>query len=287
MRAALAAAVVVAVGVAVAVAARQGDSSTPPGGFSGVAGGQTAVVWAIGDGAAGTAAGRRLARAVAKDDPTRVLYLGDVYDRGTPAEFRTNMDGVYGSLVRRMLPTPGNHDWPLHREGYDPYWKRVTGKSTAHWYAVDIAGWKVLSLNSEGPHAAGSPQVRWLEDQLRGSSTCRLAFWHRPRFSAGRHGDQPDVQPLWSVVRGRAALVLNGHDHDLQRFRPVRGTVEIVSGAGGHEHYPVDESDGRLAFSDDTRDGAARITLRPGSATVDLVTTAGRLLDRTRVACRR
>jgi hypothetical protein len=100
-------------------------------------------------------------------------------------------------------------------------------------YSVRIAGWHVLSLNSEEPHEAGSPQVHWLERQVADGGDCRIAFWHRPRYSAGTHGDQPDVDPLWHALEGRAALVVNGHDHDLQELRVHEGIRKLVAGAGG------------------------------------------------------
>lgn len=76
-----------------------------------------AVVWAAGDGADGSTAARRVASLIAADRPERVLYLGDVYEQGTDREFQDNFAPVYGSLSRRMAPTPGNHDWPAHRSG--------------------------------------------------------------------------------------------------------------------------------------------------------------------------
>jgi len=220
--------------------------------------------------------------------PTRVLYLGDVYESGTAADFRSNFTGTFGARKRRTLPTPGNHDWPNHAEGYDPYWATVTGRRPPSFYAVHTAGWQLLSLNSEEPLGPGSAQVRWLRSRLSGQGTCRLAFWHRPRYSAGqRHGDQPDVAPLWNAVRGRAALVVNGHEHDMQQLRPQAGTTPLVSGAGGRGHYSVDRQDRRVAWANDRDYGALRVDLRPGSARFAFVAAGGRELRRGSVACRR
>lgn len=181
-----------------------------------------ATVWAVGDGADGSAAARAVARRITAGRPDRLLFLGDVYPDGTASDFRDRFATVYGSLARRTAPTPGNHDWPNHDLGYDPYWRSVTGAATPPWYAFRIGGWEVLSLNSEAPHGVASAQLRWLRARLRsGGGTCRLAFWHRPRRSAGRHGDQRDVAPLEDALVGHAALVLGGHDHDLQRLRPA------------------------------------------------------------------
>jgi acid phosphatase type 7 len=246
--------------------------------------GRPIVAWAVGDGAIGAPTAEAVGKLIARDDPDRVLYLGDVYETGTAAEFKAGMTRVFGPVLHRMLPTPGNHEWPNHVTGYDAYWRRLTGHATPPWYAVRIGAWQVLSLNSEAPHDAGSAQVRWLRKRLQGPSTCRIAFWHRPRYSAGTHGDQSDIAPLWNALKGRAALILNGHDHDVQRFKPIAGTIEVVDGAGGRGHYPV-SSDRRLAFSDDHADAALRLTLDGTEARLRVITSRGRTLDRDTVTC--
>jgi 3',5'-cyclic AMP phosphodiesterase CpdA len=247
-----------------------------------------AVVWAVGDGADGSASARQLARRMAAHPLDRLLYLGDVYERGTPAEFRRDYASVYGRLARETAPTPGNHDWPLHSRGYDRYWGRVLGRRLGAYYSFRLAGWQVLSLNSEAPHGRRSAQLRWLRRELRGPGSCRLAFWHRPRYSAGLvHGDQPDVAPLWNALRGRARLVLSGHEHDMQRLRRRDGLTELVSGAGGHGHYPIDRGYRGLAFANDADYGALRLVLRPGRASFAFLAADGRTLDSGRASCRR
>ena len=244
-----------------------------------------AVVWAVGDGADGSESARAVARRIASDRPASLLYLGDVYDRGSPEEFRTNYDSVYGGLADRTAPTPGNHEWPAHPEGYDAYWRSKTGAATPPWYSFRVGGWRMISLNSEAPHGPGSAQLRWLRRTVaRTRGTCALAFWHRPLQSAGRHGDQSDVAPLWQAVRGHVRLVVNGHDHDLQRLRPRDGITQFVAGAGGKSHYAL-SPDPRVAFGDDVHDGALRMQLRPGRADLTFVAADGTILDRSSVTC--
>jgi hypothetical protein len=244
-----------------------------------------AELWALGDGAAATPAARAVARRIAAAHPARVLYLGDVYERGSPSDFAQHFRRIYGPLLRRMDPTPGNHEWPAHATGYDPFWSSVTHAPTPPWYSLEIGGWRLLSLNSETP---GDPaQLRWLRRRLAArAGTCTLAFWHRPRFSAGRHGDQRDVAPLWDLLRGHAAIVLNGHDHDYQRLKPIDGITEVVAGAGGRSHYRVNRGDRRIAFANDREFGALRLRLRPGGARIAFVSARGRALDRSVVRCR-
>jgi hypothetical protein len=245
------------------------------------------VVWAVGDGPDGGSDARQVAELIARGKPDRLLYLGDVYVNGTAEEFARNYDSIYGRLARRTAPTPGNHEWLNHVEGYDPYWRRKHGRKVLPYYSFRTAGWQLVSLNSETAHGSGSPQVAWLRSAVKGSGTCRLAFWHRPRYSAGdRHGDQPDVQAFWDALKGHAAIVVNGHEHDMQRFVPRDGITQFVSGAGGHGLYDVDESRPDLAFGNNNRFGALRLELSRGRASYRFVSVQGETLDSGKVSCR-
>jgi hypothetical protein len=245
----------------------------------------SAVVWAVGDGADGTAPARRLARRIERDDPDAVLYLGDVYPSGSAADYARNYEPIYGDLAAITWPTMGNHEWGNRATGYLPYWRRY-GRARP-WYRLELAGWELLNLNSQEPHERGSPQLRWLERVLaEQATTCRLAFWHRPRFSAGTvHDDARDIAPLWRALSGHARLVLNGHEHALMRYRRRAGLTEYVSGAGGSVRYAL-HADSRLAFGRSDRTGALRMVLTPGGARLEFRDLSGAVLDRSRATCR-
>jgi hypothetical protein len=276
-----------AVGAGCGAKASPAPSAQPVGAFPPPPAASSATVWAVGDGANGSGAAKRVAALIARGRPTRFLYLGDVYPSGSSADFAQHYRPVYGGLARRTLPTPGNHEWANHRAGYDPWWSAVTGGRPPSFYALEIAGWQVISLNSQEPMGAGSRQGRWLAGQVTGPGTCRLAFWHRPRFSAGLHGDQADVAPLWNALRGHAALVLNGHDHDMQLLRRKSGITTLIAGSGGNGLYPVRRGDPRVAWANDTGYGALRIRLRAGRASFGFVSAGGRVLRRGAVSCAR
>ncbi|MDX6680624.1 MAG: hypothetical protein QOG94_663 [Solirubrobacteraceae bacterium] len=249
--------------------------------------GARATIWAVGDGDA-SAASRALVARISAGHPDRFLYLGDVYARGTHDDFREHYAPTWGRLASITAPTPGNHDWPRHRSGYDPYWRRALGRSrTAAWYAFRAAGWTILSIDSEADHGDGSAQLAWLRSKLRARGTCRIAFWHRPRFSAGsHHGDTEAMAPVWDALRGHATIVVSGHEHDMQRLHPIDAITQFVSGAGGHSHHGLRRGDARLAFGDDRLGGALRLRLRRGVAAYAFVSTAGRVLDRGTLRCR-
>jgi len=246
-----------------------------------------ATVIAVGDGADSAAGTVALARAIVRAQPRVFLYLGDVYETGSAAEFTSGYNPLYGALAARTAPTIGNHEFANRRTGYLPYWRSQTGATLPPYYTFRLAGWTLISLNSEIRHDASSPQVAWLRRQVRNPGTCRIAFWHRPRFSAGLHGDAQDIAPLWDALRGHARLVLSGHDHDSERLKKVDGITQIVAGAGGHALRPLIPLYQGLSFGDSRKPAALRIVLRPGRAALSFRRAGGTVIDHTRVRCRK
>lgn len=250
----------------------------------------SAEVWAVGDGGDGGSNARRVAALIARDPPDRFFYLGDVYDGETLAEYNAEYGDVFGRFDRVAAPTPGNHEWPVHENGYDRYWQLTKAQPQPPWYDFTLAGWQVFSLNSEANHSSGSPQVRWLKQRLDGSpqfGNCRLGFWHRPFFSAGKYqGEGGDLAPFWNALRGRARLVLSAHDHNMQRFAPRDGITQLIAGSGGHGRYPVGDAPG-LEFANDSDYGALRLELRRGRAKFAFFSIDGERLDSGQVSCQR
>jgi acid phosphatase type 7 len=243
-----------------------------------------AEVWAVGDLAGPGERASRLAARIRRAQPDRLLYLGDVYETGTLAEFRRWYHPRLGALAPVTEATIGNHEWDNRFRGYYQYWHARKGRRYPPWSKTEVAGWEIVNLSSQAPHSSRSPQVRWLEQAL-GPGDCRIAFMHRPRYSAGAYGGAPDLDPFWNRLSGRARIVLAGHDHNLQRHRPQRGLVQYVVGAGGRPRYRLHPGNPTLVWGSDDHDGALRMVLRPGRALLEFRSTRGRLLDRSRATC--
>jgi calcineurin-like phosphoesterase family protein len=243
------------------------------------------TVWAVGDGADGSKRAKQVVQLIRRGKPSRFLYLGDVYEHGTAFDYARNYSSTYGFLSRITAPTPGNHEWPNRSQGYNSYWRIAKDGVVPPYYEFRLAGWKFLSLNSEAPHYERSPQLKWLRSRLRGPGNCRIAFWHRPRFSQGEHGDARDMAPVWDALSGHAKLALTGHDHGMQRYRPIDRITELVAASGGHGLYPIGHDDPRLRFANHRVYGALRLQLRPGLAKYAFVSVGGRTLDSGRVRC--
>jgi acid phosphatase type 7 len=224
--------------------------------------------------------------------PGTVFTAGDdAYEDGTPVEFQTCYDPTWGAFKdRTLLPAAGNHDFNTPGgAGYFGYFGARAGTPGEGWYSTDIGGWHIVVLNSNctivgcGP---GSPQYTWLQEDLADHPTvCTLAIWHHPRFSSGFHQNALAVAPFWALLSAaHADLIINGHDHDYERFAPqspagaldtVDGIREIVVGTGG---APLRRF-GRLAANseveNDSTHGVIVLTLHAASYDWRFVPVAG------------
>ena len=66
------------------------------------------------------------------------------------------------------------------------------------------------------------PQAAWLRADLAAhAGGCTLLYWHHPRWSSGLAGSNPAGAAFWEIaVEMGVTLVVNGDDHDYERFAP-------------------------------------------------------------------
>jgi 3',5'-cyclic AMP phosphodiesterase CpdA len=197
----------------------------------------------------------------------------------------------------------GNHEYNTPgAAGYYRYFGAAAGRPTEGWYSYELGAWHVVVLNSNcasvGGCNAGSTQERWLRADLAAHpARCTLAAWHHPRFSGGNHGDDPQYTAFWRALEDAGAeLVINGHDHDYERFAPrrgdgarddARGLREFVVGTGGTRLLPIE----RVAPDSEARNASAhgvlQLTLHPDGYDWRFVPIAGAAYtDSGRGACR-
>ena len=222
---------------------------------------------------------RATARLVLNRNPNKVLTLGDnQYENGTLWEFRNAYANTWGQFKRRTRPTPGNHEYNRGSggAGYFDYFGARAGESGEGYYSFDVGPWHIVALNSMVPMGAGSPQLEWLNrDLFANPATCTLAYWHHPLFSSGEHGGSSFTSNVWQVLyRNDADVVLNGHDHNYERFAPQtptgvvdrrRGIREFVVGTGGKGLRPFADIHPNSRERNARAFGVLRLRLRPTS----------------------
>jgi alkaline phosphatase len=234
--------------------------------------------------------------------PGTVIVLGDdAYANGSAADFADCYGPSWGRLLERTWAAPGNHDHvTAGAAGYFDYFGDRAGPKGRGWYTFELGAWHVVSLDSEcalvGGCASASPQGRWLDDDLAAHpAACLLAFWHRPRFSSGLHGSDAGLDGPWrSLAAAGADLVLNGHDHDYERFDPLAadgtpdpaGIREFVVGTGGASLRPIIRRALGSAFRDATNHGVLALTLSAtGYEWAFLKSPEGTIADRGTGSC--
>ncbi|MDQ1568767.1 MAG: hypothetical protein QOF96_3647, partial [Actinomycetota bacterium] len=169
-----------------------------------------------------------------------LVTTGDnVYDFGEPRLLEAYLKAPYTALRvtgRPLWATLGNHD---EAAGHGAEQLKFLGLPALP-FVKTLPGVRFLFLDANHPDDA---QARWLADRLAEPAPplFTVAVFHQPVFSCGLHGRTPEVITHWypTLDSGKVPLVLNGHDHDYQRFLTAEGTTFIVTGGGGRELYPL------------------------------------------------
>jgi hypothetical protein len=230
-----------------------------------------------------------------------VLALGDdQYYSGDAAQFSLMYGRSWGTVLAKTFPVPGNHEYygpDGQANGYFSYFGARAGTPGKGWYSYDIGQWHLIALNTGDcskiggcspafPGHAASEQYNWLvADLAQHPNQCILAYWHHPVFSGGMEGGTKALSGLFSALyNAQADVVLNGHNHDYERFAqldplgnaaPGRGVREFVVGTGGRsqEDFVTNPPTTEARFNDSF--GVLRMTLHPTSYDWQFVDAAG------------
>jgi hypothetical protein len=224
-----------------------------------------------------------------------VFAAGDLaYPDGSDDQFRNCYGPTWGRFKDRTHPAPGNHEYHSDgASGYVRYFGTLAGDPKKGYYSYELGAWHIVVLNSEcaevGGCGAGSVQEQWLRQDLKAHpSQCTLAYWHKPLFSSGAsHGNDPEVGPLWDALYSAGAdVVINGHDHDYERFAPQdpsgkfdrqRGIREFVVGTGGknsHRSFAIPKPNSEARQADTF--GVLKLALHPAGYDWEFVPEAGK-----------
>jgi hypothetical protein len=218
---------------------------------------------------------------VKAQNPNQILMLGDYqYSYGSLNTILSAADTIWGpkpgGLWPLIKPTAGpTHDITSCAESdYKAYW----GVDGMQPYSFGVGSWHIISLPSAAYRYGCNTDgiLAWLvQDLAAHSNTCTLAFWHEPYWTrpTSSHGRSLAVKPwVQALYDAGADVILNGHQHNYQRFAPqnpsdeldmARGLREFVVGTGGIGSYAFTGSAANVEASDAATYGALKLTLRP------------------------
>lgn len=224
---------------------------------------------------------------------TAVLALGDLqYEDGTASAFVESFDKTWGRLKEITYPVAGNHEYHTQDAGpFNEYFGAIMRERVGGYYSFDVGKWHLLAINSNCSNAGGcgvgSAQEAWVRADLAANQgKCTLAYWHHPLFSSGKHGSNSVMRPIWQALYDYgAAIVLNGHDHNYERFAPQdpagssdpsRGIRQFVVGTGGKSLRGIGKLQLNSELFSDKSYGILQLTMRPTSYEWRFVSEADR-----------
>jgi hypothetical protein len=225
---------------------------------------------------------------------TAVLAVGDEqYDCATLAQLQASYAPSWGQVKAITYPAVGNHEYKTAcgnqsgAGGYYTYFGAAASPLDTNctincrgYYSYDVGSWHVVVLNSEcaqvGGCQAGSPQEQWLQADLAAHpAACTLAYWHRPYYTSGWSLGDAELHDIWAdLYNAQADLVLNGHDHDYERFSPqdangnadpTNGITEIIVGTGGDSLGGFNGKTANSVVRNATTYGVLKLTLNANS----------------------
>jgi hypothetical protein len=237
------------------------------------------------------------------DIPGTVFAAGDnAYPDGSKAKYKECYEPTWGRHKDRTRPVPGNHDYMTKRaRGYLDYFGAAAVNADGDpWYSYDLGAWHIVALDSECEESSDcgpdSTEGRWLKADLAASNAkCTLAMWHVPRFSSGFHGNNKDLDGFWRVLYDAGAdVIVNGHDHDYERFAPqdpdakedrVKGIREFVAGTGGTKLRVFEKFAANSQVRAAVTHGVLKFTLHATSYDWQFIPSSGDFSDAGSAAC--
>ena len=204
------------------------------------------------------------------------LLLGDnAYSSGTDTEYQANFFNPYQNdrIMKQsnIYPVPGNHDYSYYTDAnaiyhhnisyYDIFSPVKNGEmgglpsNQKEYYSFDIGNVHFVALDSYGRESTNygayplsdtlfSPQIIWLKQDLAANTKkWTILFWHHPPYSMGTHNSDTDAdlvalrQNLIPIVeRYNVDLVLNGHSHNYERSKMMKGHFGLEASFSPTQH---------------------------------------------------
>ena len=179
-----------------------------------------------------------------RHSPDFILHTGDLVAAGKRYDlWSREFFGPLANVIDEIpiLPSIGNHE----QDGINYlHYLRLPGKEL--WYSYDVGPVHVLALDFRSEKATDEQFAFARKDLLAATAPWKIVFLHYPVFNIGGHGTRwghAAYLPLF--YQAKVDLVLAGHSHIYERFRPVAPAAEtnawpithITTGGGGAPLY--------------------------------------------------
>ena len=165
-----------------------------------------------------------------------VVMMGDnIYGGHKSKDFDRKFETPYKPLLDsgvKFYACLGNHD-TSDEVLYKPF--NMNGQ---HYYTFKKGDVQFFVLDS---NYMDSKQLDWIQQQLSASNAkWKLAYFHHPLYSDGRfHGPDVDLRNQLMPIFEKYGVnvVLSGHEHVYERFKPEGGIYFFLVGNSGELRY--------------------------------------------------
>lgn len=176
--------------------------------------------------------------------PNFILHTGDLVTNGKRQEqWGKEFFGPLANVIDEVpiLPAIGNHE----EDGIN-YLHYLHLPGTERWYSYDVGPVHMLSLDYRYEKETDEQFQFAQKDLLSSQAPWKVVFLHYPVFNIGGHNTgwgHAAYLPLFH--QAKVDLVVAGHSHVYERFRPVGGKsgadswpiTHITTGGGGAPLY--------------------------------------------------
>jgi Icc-related predicted phosphoesterase len=240
---------------------------------------ESETILVVGDWGAGTSEQADVAAAMAdRSEETEVgaiittgdnFYFDDVGPLMEPFAWAEDADIPF-------VVSWGNHDieTPERIEAVETTFAESRRWALHGWGQVDV-----IVLDSTQVDARH--QIAFLERAMESSEDPTIVVFHHPPYSCGTHGGTGSIVEDWvSRFDDDVFLVLNGHEHNYQRFE-AEDVAYVVTGGGGRFLTPLaecsDDHPPQLVGAETHH--FLTMDLSPGAVTVRAIGTNGDVID--------
>jgi hypothetical protein len=225
--------------------------------------------------------------------PDVILFSGDGVTLG-PDQGEWDQWFKAAEPVLRQVPLLGAHG--NHDVNSVNYYSQFAMPGDQQFYSLDYGPFHLTVLNDTTVNPSDFMTVgsKFLDDDLTAADAAgapwKFLLHHKPMYSsAAAHGSDPGLQAAWLPIvdKHKVDVVFNGHDHDYERSKPMRGmapqakptdgTTFVVAGSAGAPLYD-NGTQAFTAFSQKTYNFAI-VKVRPGSFAMTAYDDKGAMID--------
>jgi len=225
-----------------------------------------------------------------KEKADFIIHTGDMVNDGyNESQWNQYFNWLKSvATIFTMMTVPGNHEHEAPQ-----YYRYHPLPGNGIYYNFIYGNTEFIMINSERDFTIGSAQNKWLKKILKKSSRnkkikWRIAIYHTPSYSTGKHGDDKVAQKYLDSLfdRYKINLVLNGHEHAYQITKPIingkvakRGITHIISGGAGATLFGFKVDKGYISFRKKTYH-YCKYTVYKNKILHQAITSNGKLLHK-------